>query len=203
MSALFSSSTAATIEPVVDNADPFANLAELRLSQSFIESAGAKKLLTTVTVRKPNKQDWVRTHPEPDYRMEFAFIELKDDRELYLIHPSVAVEVANETFSATLYTAISRQRVLFLWPVRLPPPDGRELDWHRSAREAAELAMSKWIRLTSNMALGAYDTFEATGSIPDPEWPKETFQSLLRVAFPGDRFVGSLDHPVLKRLRGE
>jgi len=117
-----------------NDADPFANLSELRLSQSFIESAGAKKALTTVPVRKPNPQDWVRVHPGVDYRMEFAFIELKDDRELYLIHSNVAADASNETFSATLYTAINRQRVVFLWPVRLPAADGRELDWHRSAR---------------------------------------------------------------------
>jgi hypothetical protein len=186
-----------------NDADPFANLSELRLSQSFIESAGAKKALTTVPVRKPNPQDWVRVHPGADYRMEFAFIELKDDRELYLIHPNVAADVSNETFSATLYTAINRQRVVFLWPVRLPAADGRELDWHRSARLGAELAMTRWIRLASNMSLRAYDTYEATGSIAEPEWPEHTFQELLRVAFPRDRFVGSLDHPVLKRLRGE
>src|SRR5215469_12898950 len=50
-----------------NDADPFANLSELRLSQSFIESAGAKKALTTVPVRKPNPQDWVRVHPGVDY----------------------------------------------------------------------------------------------------------------------------------------
>jgi len=186
-----------------NDADPFANLSELRLSQSFIESAGAKKALTTVPVRKPNPQDWVRVHPGVDYRMEFAFIELKDDRELYLIHSNVAADASNETFSATLYTAINRQRVVFLWPVRLPAADGRELDWHRSARLGAELAMTRWIRLASNMSLRAYDTYEATGSIADPEWPEHSFQELLRVAFPRDRFVGSPDHPVLKRLRGE
>jgi hypothetical protein len=53
------------------------------------------------------------------------------------------------------------------------------------------------------MSLRAYDTYEATGSIAEPEWPEHTFQELLRVAFPRDMFVGSLDHPVLKRLRGE
>jgi|SRR5215469_10978179 len=186
-----------------DNVDPFADLSTLRLSQSFIESAGAKKVLTTVPVRKPNSQDWVRVHPAADYRMEFAFIELKDDRELYLIHPNVAADVSNETFSATLFTAINRQRVVFLWPVRLPAADGRELDWHRSARQAAELAMTRWIRVASNMSLRAYEIVEATGNIAEPEWPEHTFQDLLRVAFPRDRFVGSLDHPVLKRLRGE
>lgn len=81
------------VESAANAADPFADLSKLRLSQSFIELAGAKKLLTTVPVRKPNPQDFVRVHPGEDYRMEFAFIELKDDRELYLLSPEIAAAV--------------------------------------------------------------------------------------------------------------
>ena len=47
--------------------DPF-DPANLRLSQSFVETAGVKKLLTTVPVRKPSPQDFVRVHPSPEYR---------------------------------------------------------------------------------------------------------------------------------------
>ena len=63
--------------------DPF-DLERLVLSQNFAETAGVKKLLTTVPVRKPNAQDFVRTHPSPDYRRDFLMLELKDDREQYL-----------------------------------------------------------------------------------------------------------------------
>jgi hypothetical protein len=35
----------------------------------------------------------------------------------------------------------------------------------------------------------------------DPEWPRLTFQELLRIAF-RDRLVDRLDHPVILRLRG-
>ena len=38
--------------------DPFGNLSTLRLGQSFADKVGVKKLLTTVPVRKPNRQDW-------------------------------------------------------------------------------------------------------------------------------------------------
>jgi hypothetical protein len=37
----------------------------LRLSQNFSEATGVKKLVTTVPVRKPNKQDFIRVHPDP------------------------------------------------------------------------------------------------------------------------------------------
>jgi hypothetical protein len=187
---------------MTENTDPFADLSKLRLDQSFVETAGATKVLATVPVRRPLKQDWVRVHPAEEYRMPFAFIELKDERERYLVMPSIAAAVPTEIVTEMLYTTINRQRVVSLWPVPLPASDGRVNEWHRSAQEAAELAMHRWVRLVSNMSLGAYEIFEAPGQIPDPEWPESTFQELLRIGF-RDRIIESFDHPVLKRLRGE
>jgi hypothetical protein len=102
---------------------------------------------------------------------------------------------------ATLYTAISRQGVVHLWPVKLPAPDGRTNEWHRSAAEAAELAMKRWVRLKANMSLGAYEITVAESVMAEPEWPELPFCELLRIGF-RDRYVGSLDHPLIKRLRG-
>jgi hypothetical protein len=53
--------------------DPF-DPANLRLSQSFVETAGVKKLLSVVPVRKPSPQDFVRTHPSPEYRDNFPIV---------------------------------------------------------------------------------------------------------------------------------
>jgi hypothetical protein len=102
---------------------------------------------------------------------------------------------------ATLFTTINRQGVVSLWPVKLPGPDGKQLEWHRSAAEAAELAMKRWIRVKANMSLGAYEITEAASIMAEPDWPAVSFQELLRIAFRG-RLVDRLDHPVIKRLRG-
>ena len=128
--------------PTTATPDPF-DLASLRLNPSFIVTAGVKKLLTTVPVRKPNNQDFVRVHSAEEYRENFAMIDLKDDREEYLVHSELAQELVGEIALKTLYTAINRQGVVFLWPVKLPAPDGRRDEWARSQREAAELAMKQ------------------------------------------------------------
>jgi hypothetical protein len=175
--------------------DPF-DLANLRLPQSFVESAGVKKLLTTVPVRKPNPQDFVRVHPSPEYRAPLAIIDLKDDREIYLVPKSIANELPGEFVMVTIFTAINRQGVVFLWPVRLPAADGSTNDWHKSAADAADRATRRWLRIKANMSLGAYEMFEAASSIPDPEWPELPFQELLRIAF-RDRLIDRLDHPVI------
>jgi hypothetical protein len=181
--------------------DPF-DPSNLRLDQSFVETSGVKKLLTTVPVRKPSNQDFVRVHESEDYRVNAAIIELKDDREVYLVLPNIAAQLPGECAPVTIYTGINRQGVVFLWPVKLPAPDGRINEWHRSAAEAAERAMHSWLRVKADMALGAYALFEASATIPDPIWPTETFRDLLKIDF-RDRLVDGLGHPVIKRLRGE
>ena len=181
--------------------DPF-DLASLRLSQNFTETAGVKKLLTTVPVRRPNPQDFVRVHPSAAYRMDVPVIELKDEREEYIIRGRELVgELAGEFVPKTLFTAINRQGVIFLWPVRLPDPDGRQMEWHRSMREAAEIGTTRWVRVKANMALGAYETFMAESVMADPVWPEVTFQELVKLAF-RDRLIDSIDHLLIKRLRG-
>jgi hypothetical protein len=182
-------------------ANPF-DPASLRLEQNFAETTGVKKLLTTVPVRKPNRQDFVRVHPDGAYRLTpAAIVELKEDREVYLVTPKMAWELPGEFTAAALYTAINRQGVLHLWPVKLPGPDGKHNEWHRSGGEAAERAMQKWLRITANMSLGAYEIFEATGDLPEPIWPDLPFSEILKIAF-RDHIVDRPDHPVVQRLRG-
>ena len=181
--------------------DPF-NPTNLRLSQSFVETAGVKKLLTTIPVRKPSAQDFVRVHPDPAYRENFPIIELKDEREEYIVVADLVQPLIGEFVTKTLFTAINRQGTVFFWPVRLPPPDGKNLDWWRTSREAAELAMKRWIRVRANMNLGAYDIFQADSVIPDPEWPQLGFWELIKIAF-CDHLIDRIDHPVIKRLRGQ
>jgi hypothetical protein len=184
-----------------DKPDPF-DLAGLRLDQSFVETAGVKKLLTTVPVGRPHPQDWIRVHPDPAYRENFATIELKDDREFYILTREIVPELIGEFSLVTFFTTINRQGVVRLWPVKLPDPDGKINEWHRSAREAAECAMGQWVRLKANMSLGAYDIFTSPGTIGEPEWPTEPFVELLRTAFRDHRLVDRPDHPLIKRLRG-
>ena len=181
--------------------DPF-DLSSLRLNASFLETAGVKKLITTVPSHKPNPQDFVRVRAEPEFRENLAIIELKEDREIYIVHPQILPELLNEVSYATLFTTVNRQGVVSLWPVKLTTPDSKRNDWARSAREAAEMAMTRWIRVKANMSLGAYEIHAAEGEMADPAWPDLTFQELLRIAF-RDRMITALDHPVVKRLRGQ
>ncbi len=118
------------------------------------------------------------------------------------IQASVRDALPGEVSPRLIVTAVSRQGTVFLWPLRLPGPDGRIDGWSRSAMEAANIAGKSWVRIASNMDLGAYDASQASSSIPDPVWPDIGFQGLINIAFK-DKYIDTLDHPVLRRLRGE
>jgi hypothetical protein len=137
--------------------DPF-DPVNLRLSQNFCESVGVKKRLTTVPVRKPFKQDFIRVHHDPAFRLETMVIEFKDENETYLVAPELWSQVPGELIPKILFVAINRQKVVFLWPVRLPDEEGKLDDWNRSALEAATTAQSHWVRVMANRSLGAYET---------------------------------------------
>ena len=63
------------------------------------------------------------------------------------------------------------------------------------------MAKGRWIRLAANMSLGSYDVYEASGDLPDPEWPEESLEELLEIAFK-DRLIATGDHPIIRRLLG-
>src|SRR5262249_20423852 len=97
----------------------------LRLPQDFSTAAGVKKLITRVQVRKPSKEWFIRTHPDPAYRLATTILELKDSQEdqagkaklqqrqqeIYLVAPSLRSTLQSEvTVSSTLLVlSINRQ----------------------------------------------------------------------------------------------
>jgi hypothetical protein len=180
------------------------NLEKFRvIDADHVEHAGGRKLLTTIPVRKPSKESWFRAHPDPNYRFPARLIELKEQGEVYLVSSELWSELSSEStcVTKTLVPVMTRQHALLLWPIRLPGADGRIDDWNASAMEAADIARQQWIRLSPNRSLGAYEIIAG----PDPQaavvWPEQSFEALLEIAFKG-KIIETLDHPVIRQLRG-
>jgi hypothetical protein len=158
--------------------------------------------LLTVPVRKPNRQEFIRVHPGEDWRLATMILELKEKGETFLVDQNLWEALPEELIPKILYMVINRQGVITLWPIRLPGEDGRLDEWNRSALEAAGIAEKQWTRIAANRFLGAYEAYRAAADFQEPEWPDVAFQEVLRIAFK-ERFIRSLDHPVLRQLRGE
>jgi len=180
--------------------DPFSPEA-LRLSQDFVATLGVKKVLTTVSCRKPNPHEFFRVRPGDDWQLDTGVFEDKINREIFLVQRDLWAELAGEVRPVHLALAVNRQGDVFVWALKLPGPDGRTNAWYDSALAAARLAEAKWVRMTSNMTGGMYDVFEAAGELSEPVWPDLSFTEILKLCFE-DRFIQSVDHPVIRALRG-
>ena len=180
--------------------DPF-DPVNLRLAPGN-SSVSVKKVITTVPCRKPGNQEYVRVRPGDNWRLDTLLVEDKETRDYYIVAPSLHQHLLQRGFSARLVLAVTRNQDPFLWLLKLPNSDGRSMGWYDSALAAAKLAEDEWVQISANMASGYYDVSKATGIIAEPEWPDLEFKELLRLCFK-DRFIDSLDHPFLKRLRGE
>jgi hypothetical protein len=180
------------------------DLDSLRLPQDFSASTGIKKILNTVPIRRPDHQEFIRVHPDPDWRLQTFVLEVKAQRQTYLIHPSLrdGLLARHEVVPKVLFTTITRQGVLLLWPIRLPDRDGRLDTWNQSALEAIEPAKTHWVRVVPNHDLRGYEVFQATNLSDDPTWPAISFEELVKIACK-NRFIDSWDHPVLRQLRGD
>lgn len=179
----------------------FKDIESLRLSMDPAATAGASEILTHVPVRKPNRTEFVRVHPDADMTLAAAVFIDKEEREVFFVAPALKAKLVGELKPVLLVTAISRQGVVFLWPVALPDDSGRRNTWSDTAREAAQLAQTAWARMSADLQLGAYRIYKAEGVLSDPIWPDKTLSDLLEIAFK-DRIIDSVDHPVVKRLRG-
>lgn len=182
--------------------DPF-DPASLRLGADYSAGLGVRKVISTIPNRKPNKSEWFRVRPGEEWRLQTAVLELEKgvERSTYLVAPSLWPDLSGEISPALLLTCVNRANDLFIWRVKLPGPDGRSNTWTDSALQIVAAAERSWCRMVSDTANGIYTHYEPTAELPDPQWPKLTFDAIIRIAFRG-RMIDSLDHPIIRELRG-
>jgi len=167
------------------------------------EAAGiVQSVRTYIPVRKPSREPFFMINPKEEYQLRCLMLELKEEGETLLISPTLQNALLGEKCvgQRILRLGVTRQGVAFIWPVR-PPMADRADAWASTALDAIAHAERRWTRMTADMALGGYRI--AVAAVDDePTWPTEPFGELLKIAFKNS-IVDSLDHPTLRRLRGE
>ena len=184
----------------VINIDPF-DPARFAANSTVVGDIGVTREFVTCPVRKPNKKEFVRVHPE--LKLSAHILELENEQETYLVEPAVAAVLAGDVRSVSLQFTVSRQGATFLWPVPLPPLDGQDYPSHVSVRKAAQLALTKWVRVLWRKEQRAYDVLSAPGDLGTPVWHEVGMRDILMVAF-GETFtIRDAAHPVVKRVLGQ
>ena len=175
---------------------------KFRMASDSLTNIETEKLITHVPVGKPNKQKFVRVHPDQAFWFECAILKLEDEQRPFLVTPEIASLIVQDIKLVVLRLTIDRQGNLSLWPIPPVPKEGEENTWNHSQRLAASLAEQTWIRLTSNRATGSYEPLKAKGEIPEPVWPDKTLEEILEIAFGDAHIIEERNHPALQRLWG-
>ncbi len=171
----------------------------LRIGQRLGEGPTTRKLVTTVQVRKPNRQEYFRVHPDQTYRLDSAARGQSGGRDL----PGRPGDRAGDPWRGCCQDPLSDRHATWRTPAVAGAIAGRaRTAWNAAAHQAALSAEARWVRIAANKGAGTYDAYEALDQVAEPAWPDLSFERLLEMAFK-NRFIDNLDHPVVRRLLGE
>lgn len=168
-----------------------------------------KRVVTSIPVRKPRPGiEFFRIRPEEEWHFNTYLLDLGGKGEgegKYLLIPELYPDVieTKKLKLVTFYTGITfGSQDLFLSDIALPASDGEDNEYNRTRRIAYNLAKEKWVKLQTDE--GSYSTVLAMSNLPEPVWPEEPINMIkaLEIAFK-DKLIESIDHPVLKKIRGE
>ena len=125
-----------------------------------------------------------------------------DGGELHLVAKELWSGLSGDLRPMALFVTINRLDDLFVWPIALPDETGNHNPYSKTALEGALRGAKGWVKVASNRRTKTYDIFEPEGNLAEPVWPETTMEEIIRTAF-RDRYINSIDHPVLRAIRGE
>ncbi len=188
-------------------ADPFANLDDFKVSQDFREFE-TQVDYSSIPLRKPGKQQWFRAHPEIKLD-NVCFLEVEQDEgppEAFLLHSAIAAQLRDlPGFSKrSIRLCVSRpNNSPFVWPLKMPRGSGsKHEEWSKSAIRVATKAETEWVRIQSDMQLGAYKHITANADWEEPVWPPLDIGEILRRSLGEQHIISSVDHSVVREIRG-
>ena len=185
--------------------DPF-DPAQFRAPNTLDGSGdGIRREFTQIRIGKPKKSSFFRSHADPAYRLPVNIIEYDSGmmKEEFLVMPTVTEALVEETKPKLLVLCVDKMGIPFLWLAPRQAEDGfqRTNLWNTSALEALKLSETKWVRMSANMAEGAY-TIHTSSSDSAPDWPDLQLNELIKLGFGEERVIRDMNHPVVKRLLG-
>jgi hypothetical protein len=185
--------------------DPF-DPAQFRAPNTLDGSGdGIRREFTQIRIGKPKKSSCFRSHADPAYRLPVNIIEYDSGmmKEEFLVMPTVTEALVEETKPKLLVLCVDKMGTPFLWLAPRQAEDGfqRTNLWNTSALEALKLSETKWVRMSANMAEGAY-TIHTSSSDSAPDWPDLQLNELIKLGFGEERVIRDMNHPVVKRLLG-
>jgi hypothetical protein len=174
-----------------------------------------KKSRLSIEEGKPEPDVWYRVSSDPNYSVPADILQVKQvvkgksgksssgsrRKTNFYISPFIVDDVlADDRYNTfvkpcTVYGGVYCEGVgNLVWVVR-----DAEDDWAISEQDAVITGMSEWTRIVAGA--NSFRTITCAGKTTAPKFPSQPMGELLQAAFK-NKFIDTLDHPVLVALRG-
>ena len=167
------------------------------------------KIRAAMVERAPiGSQEFFQLHPGPDYRVSTGFYNRKLGAKSiggdnYLVLPQVShVFKDGGLVPVQLRLAVNNFGSPFLWGMKMHAADGVQRPYNIAMADIADRAEHEWIKIVWSVAEGAHRIIPAPDLHEDPQWPPLSMTEMLSLAFPGERLIASVDHPVVREYQG-
>jgi hypothetical protein len=160
----------------------------------------ASGLPSNIHIGKPRKSWFIRFHPDPSYRAVLPLYSDEDakrrDNNTYLFAPNLEIPADLEGLvrDTLVVAAINSAGVPFLYALAIT-----DSSWYESGLELILRGTEEWVRVTP--VEGAYKTDPPVAKLDEPHFPDVPLRNYLETAFK-KRLITSLEHPLVKKLRG-
>ncbi len=178
-----------------------AKLRKKRSEQAGAESQteGQRKAnQTTVPVRTPDRQWWIRAHRDPQMQVPVDILVITggEHEGTWFLDPEVEFppELDQYVKPAILTRCITHDGTEFFYLSKQSAKSPKE-----SIRRCIQAAREGWIQVRWNPTSKGYEFERARRLKREPAWSNDTLDELLEKAF-GDRYVDRRDHPTINRL---
>ncbi|MFT5467532.1 MAG: hypothetical protein ACI8UO_002636 [Verrucomicrobiales bacterium] len=144
------------------------SILSMRLPASELEGTETKLVRTKITVDKPPKDQFFKVHDGEDHWVPFGLLEVERASTFYLVAPGevrdwMITEGIKAYFDTILCLVVTRHGEPRVWPLKQT-----DNSWHRSARDIAEMAKTRWVKLISDQTAGYYLAGEASNQSKKP-----------------------------------
>jgi len=186
-------------KPAPDPFDPM----NLGISTDYAAAINAKASTKPYELRAPNEQEFFRTSPQENHHLVVGSITDKQDMgKVYIVSGALLDEVKMKFPKVVRAVDLVLTQILagasLVWPVPLAEDRGGK--WNSTQRAACGQGKTRWTNKTSGR--GEYDILTVNNP-KEVDWDSfPPFRDILRQAA-SERLIDSLEHPLLRKLRGE
>lgn len=183
-----------------------AEFRKLRRDLPGVKGAAAAGIVAISVAKAPTKNEFFRTHKDPDFRpiMPIVDVEVGMEKQFFAVTPDMVEPLGAIGISVTdavLYLTVTSRGAYRIVPVRCANADGDMNEYARTKELSLIQAMDGWVRLFTDLENRCYKIFPAPiGRFGEPQWPDLKPAKVFRLAFRDKgRLIDSTHHPLFMK----